>query len=145
MGTSSESIQTANGKQLLNLCGTNTLKTGDSLFQQKRTRKLTWRSPDNAIANHTDHVCMFKRWASLRNVRVRKGADVVSDHYLLVAMLQPKLQEIMKTDKNCYNNREVQEQKHRSDARLPLAAVTVFYRTRLMKLWKTNCQNGRRQ
>ena len=42
--------------------------------------------------NPTDQVCIRKKFTrSLQDVRVKRGADVASDHHLLVARLKLKL------------------------------------------------------
>ena len=41
--------------------------------------------------NQTDHVAISKKWRSLLDVRSYRGADVVSDHHLVVAQLRLKL------------------------------------------------------
>lgn len=119
----------------MSLCGANTLKIGDSLFQHKRIHKLTWRSPDNAAVTQIDHVCICKRWtSSLRDVRVIRGADVGS-----VAMLQLKLKK-WRMDKKSYSNREVPGQ--RNADQITFSNAPVFYRTRLMNVWNTDGQTG---
>ncbi|KAK7110430.1 hypothetical protein V1264_014307 [Littorina saxatilis] len=81
-----------NGERLADLCATNNLVIGGSLFQHKRIHKATWISPDLSTENQIDHVCIGKKFRrSLQDVRVRRGADVASDHQLLVARLRLKL------------------------------------------------------
>lgn len=42
--------------------------------------------------NQIDHLCISKKFRrSLQDVRVRRGADVASDHHLVVARLKLKL------------------------------------------------------
>jgi len=42
--------------------------------------------------NQIDHICISRRWASsLQDVRVYRGADVASDHHLLVTDMKMKL------------------------------------------------------
>uniref|UniRef100_A0A8C0GDH3 Uncharacterized protein n=1 Tax=Chelonoidis abingdonii TaxID=106734 RepID=A0A8C0GDH3_CHEAB len=63
-------------------------------------------------SDHIDHVCISWPWASsLRAVSVSREDDVGSEHYLLVTTLQLKLKKIIKTDKKCYSNKGVQEQR----------------------------------
>ena len=92
MGSEALGTRTDNGERLLSCCSVNKLKIGGSIFQHKSIHKGTWRSPDGRIVNQIDHICFPTRWASsLRDVRVYRGADVASDHYLLIAAIQLKL------------------------------------------------------
>ena len=92
MGSEALGTRTDNGERLLSCCSVNKLKIGGSIFQHKSIHKATWRSPDGRTANQIDHICFPTRWASsLRDVRVYRGADVASDHYLLIASIRLKL------------------------------------------------------
>jgi len=56
------------------------------------TRELNWRSPDGKTVNQIDHICISRRWiSSLQDVRVYRGADMASDHYMVVGQLKIKL------------------------------------------------------
>lgn len=73
-------------------CATSNLVIGGSFFQHKRILKATWVSPDLSTENQINHVCIGRMFIwSLQEVRVRRGADVASDHHLLVARLRLKL------------------------------------------------------
>ena len=75
-----------NGERFAELCGTNNLVVGGSIFPHKRIHKATWISPDQITENQIDHFCISKRFRrSLIDVRVKRGADAASDHQLLVA------------------------------------------------------------
>jgi len=81
-----------NGERFADLCATSNLVTGRSYFQQRRIHKATWVSPDLQTESQTDHMCIRKRLRrTLQDVCVRQGADVASDHHLLVARLKLKL------------------------------------------------------
>ena len=81
-----------NGDRFANLCATSSLVIGGSLFQHKRIYKATWVSPDHHTENQLDHVCIKKKYRrSFQDVRVKRGADVGSDHHLLAARLKLKL------------------------------------------------------
>ena len=55
---------------------------------------MTWVSPDNWIENQIDHICVSSRFRrSLLDVRVKRGADVASDHHLLMGRCRLKLAE----------------------------------------------------
>jgi exonuclease III len=86
-----------NGERLLSYCSVNKLKVGGSLFTHKDIHKGTWRSPNGLTVNQIDHICLSRRWiSSLQDVRVNRGADVGSDHYLVTARIQMKLKSLGK-------------------------------------------------
>lgn len=81
-----------NGERFANLCVTCNLVIGGSFLHHKRIHRAIWVSPDLMTENQIDHVCIGKRFRrSLQDVRVRRGADVASDHHLLVARIELKL------------------------------------------------------
>jgi len=92
MGRECLGDRTDNGDRLLSFCIANKLKVGGSWFKHKIIHKGTWLSPDMKTLNQIDHICVSSRWASsVQDVRVQRGADVSSDHYLVVAKLKIKL------------------------------------------------------
>ena len=81
-----------NGERFANMCATNNFVIGGTIFQHKRIHKATWVSPDNLTENQIDHICITKKFRrSLQDVCVMRGADVASDHHLVVAKLKMKL------------------------------------------------------
>ena len=81
-----------NGEKFLDICALNKLIVGGSIYPHKRIHKATWVSPDHVTENQIDHVCINKKFRrSLQDVRVKRGADVASDHHLLTAQLKLKL------------------------------------------------------
>ena len=62
------------------------------LFAHKETQKLTWISPNQRDKKQIDHLLISGKWRkSLQDVRFRKGADVGSDHHLVVKHIKLKL------------------------------------------------------
>ena len=62
------------------------------MFQQKRIPKATKVSPDLSTETQTDYVCIGRKFRrSLRDECVKRGADVASDHHLLMCKLKLKL------------------------------------------------------
>ena len=65
---------------------------GRTVFPQRAIHKLSWRSSDGNTVNHIGHVIVNKkRQRSLLDVKVHCGADVDSDHHLLIAKIRLKL------------------------------------------------------
>ena len=63
----------------------------------KECHKRTWRSPDGVTTNQIDHLAFSKRWrSSLQDVRALRGADVGSDHHLLMAKVRLKIAKVRK-------------------------------------------------
>ena len=95
MGTHGEGVMNENGEMFADFCLDHNLVIGGTIFPHKPVHKLTWTSPDNRTQNQIDHICIngkFRR--SLLDVRVKRGADVNSDHHLVIAKLQIKLKNI---------------------------------------------------
>ncbi len=81
-----------NGEKFANICALNNMVIGGSIFAHKRIHKATWVSLDHTTENQIDHLCVSKKFRrSLQDVRVKRGADVATDHHLLVAKLKMKL------------------------------------------------------
>jgi hypothetical protein len=54
---------------------------------------VTWISPDHKTENQIDHVVTGRKWRrSLQDVRNKRGADIRSDHHLVVAKFKMKIQ-----------------------------------------------------
>ena len=88
-----------NGERLLEMCESYGFVIGGTLFKHKEIHKLTWFSPNGRDKNQIDHFMINGTWRrSLHNVVVRRGADVGSDHQLVVATVQLKLHRIGKKE-----------------------------------------------
>ncbi|XP_073714068.1 uncharacterized protein [Misgurnus anguillicaudatus] len=81
-----------NGERFADLCALNNLVIGGSVFAHRRIHKATWVSPDGSTENQIDHICIIRKFRrSLQDVRAKRGADVASDHHLVVARLKLQL------------------------------------------------------
>ena len=86
-----------NGERMLELCSVNKLKIMNTFFNHKQIHKKTWTSPDGKTKNEIDYICISKRWASsIQDVRVKRRADIGSDHELVVSKIKLKLKRIPK-------------------------------------------------
>jgi endonuclease/exonuclease/phosphatase family metal-dependent hydrolase len=75
-----------NGELFVNLCASQDLVIGGTLFPHKECHKVTRVSPDHRTENQVDHVAVSRKWRrSLQDVRNKRGADVGTDHHLVVA------------------------------------------------------------
>ncbi|XP_072906368.1 uncharacterized protein [Hemitrygon akajei] len=92
MGQNSLGNMNENGELLTDFCAFNKLTIGGTLFPHRRCHKITWVSPDHQSENQIDHVIVRQYWrSSLQDVRAKRGADIGSDHHLVVAKLKMKL------------------------------------------------------
>ena len=81
-----------NGERLLEFCMAYDLVVGGTLFPHCKIHKLTWCSLNGRDKNQIDHLMINgTQRRSLQDVRVRRGADVGSDHHLVTANLKLKL------------------------------------------------------
>merc|ERR1711874_757002 len=84
-----------NGERLKELCAGHNMVIGGSVFPHKRIHKATWISPDHKTENQIDHMCVSKKFRrSMEDVRVYRGADVGSDHNLVMGKFKLKLKRI---------------------------------------------------
>ena len=86
-----------NGQRLLSFASVNNLVIGNSLFQHPKKHRLTWRNPSGKDSAMLDYVLINKRFRStLNDVRAMRGPDCGSDHYLVRAKIQLRLQKAKK-------------------------------------------------
>ena len=81
-----------NGERLVEFCSMYDFVIGGTLFPHRDIHKLTWQSPNGRDINQIDHLMINGTWRrSLNDVRVLRGADVASDHHLVLAVVKVKL------------------------------------------------------
>ena len=101
---------------------TNGVCVGNTYFKHKLIHEKTWRSPDGIAENEINYICINQRLRSaLRDVRMYRGADIGSEHQLLIATLKLKFKKILKpkVDKP-YNIEKFKKQKVRREFQLAL-------------------------
>ena len=92
-----EDHMAGNGELFADFCGLNSTMMGGTIFTHKDIHKYTWISPDRKTKNQTDHIAINKkRRTSLLDVRANRGADVGSDHMLVVSTIRQKLRRAVK-------------------------------------------------
>ena len=107
MGRQGLGVMNDNGERFADFCAYNKFVIGGSIFMHKRIHKATWISPDGATENQIDHFCVSHRFRrSLDDVRAVRGADVDSDHHLLLAKL--KLRLIRRLNTGCNRRKKFQ-------------------------------------
>ncbi|KAG7507515.1 hypothetical protein JOB18_036752 [Solea senegalensis] len=81
-----------NGELFVDFCSLNDLVIDGTLFPHKESHKVTWRSPNGSVENQIDHIAISRRWReTLQDCRIKRSADVGSDHYLLLATCRVRL------------------------------------------------------
>ena len=124
MGTHGLGQMNENGERFADMCALNQLVIGGSIFPHKRIHKATWRSPDHVTENQIDHICINQRFRrSCKDVRVMRGADVASDHHLVVTQIRLRLKKFknQRRDQNKYNVGLLRERSKQESFRLSLA------------------------
>ena len=77
------------GEKLLEFAKLHDLFICNTRFQQKSKRKWTWESPDGLHKNMIDFIIIQKRWkTSVANCRTFQGADISSDHSLVLCNIK---------------------------------------------------------
>ncbi|KAL0187117.1 hypothetical protein M9458_018787, partial [Cirrhinus mrigala] len=93
MGSHGCGVMNDNGERLVEFCTLNNMVIGGTLFPHRDIHKLTRCSPNGRDKNQIDHLMINGTWRrSLLDVKVKRGADVGSDHHLVTALIRLKLQ-----------------------------------------------------
>ena len=80
-----------NGHQLIDFAAYNGLSVMNTMFRHKRAHKFTWNNPDRLHKSMIDYILVRQRWrTSVQDTRVYRGADIGSDHHLLVSTFRLK-------------------------------------------------------
>ena len=81
-----------NGLNLANFCDTFDMVIGGNVFKHKRIHKATSRHPDQHTENQIDHITFGRKYKRyFEDVKVRRGADVDSDHNLVIVKVKLKM------------------------------------------------------
>ena len=81
-----------NGERFADFCDIQDLVIGGSVFPHRKIHKATWKHPNGTVENQIDHIAYSRKFRRcISDVRVKKGATVGSDHYLVVGSLRLKL------------------------------------------------------
>lgn len=92
MGVHGMGEMNENGLRFASFCMANELVIGSTMFEHRDIHKYTWTSPCGRYRNQIDHTAINKkRKTSLLDVKSRRGADIGSDHQLVVSTLRLKL------------------------------------------------------
>jgi endonuclease/exonuclease/phosphatase family metal-dependent hydrolase len=80
-----------NGLRLIDFAASKNMAIRSTFFQHSLPHRYTWRSP-NQTESQIDHVLIDGRhFSDITDVRAYRGANVDSDHYLVMVKMRPKL------------------------------------------------------
>ena len=123
MGKEGYGTMNENGERLANLCSLNGLVIGGTIFKHRDIHKITWQSPNGRDANQIDHIIINGKWrGSLLDTRTYRGADVNSDHFLVVSKIRLKLKNNYKKTqlRRTFNVRRLKEEGVRQEFSIEL-------------------------
>ena len=81
-----------NGVRIVNFATSKNLVVKSKMFTHRDIHKHTWTSPDGKTHNQIDHILIDgRRQSSILDVRIFKGANCDTDHYLVVAKGRERL------------------------------------------------------
>jgi len=81
-----------NGIRLTNFACSKNMVVASTLFNHKDIHKMTWRSSDGQTHNQIDHLLIDAQHVSnVMDVRTFRGANIDSDHYLLISTIRSRI------------------------------------------------------
>ena len=120
---------------VFSLCANYDLIISGTVFPHKTCHKVSWVSPDNITQNQTDRIVISKRFRrSLLDVRKKRGADIGSDHRLMIANCRFKIlaaRKTFETRRKKYNVQKLQKPSIREEFKLELKTDSRYYPPRM--------------
>jgi exonuclease III len=87
-------------QMLINFCERNGLIVNNTWFRKHKRKLYTWKAPGDWSRHKLDYIVVKHRFRnSVKDVRTLPGADIDSDHNLLVAKICTRLKEIISFQK----------------------------------------------
>ena len=87
-----EDTRNENGKKMLDFCITNNILIGNTFFPHKNIHKFTFKADGTGNTTIIDYItCTSDTRYNVMDVKVNRGAELDTDHYLLVLTCRLKL------------------------------------------------------
>jgi endonuclease/exonuclease/phosphatase family metal-dependent hydrolase len=88
------------GQMLINFCERNGLMVTNTRFRKPKRRLYTWKAQGDRSRHQLDYILVKHRFRnSVKDVQTLPGADIDSDHNLLVAKICTRLKKIIRFQK----------------------------------------------
>jgi endonuclease/exonuclease/phosphatase family metal-dependent hydrolase len=85
-------ISNDNGIRAIDFASTHNMVIGSTMFNHRNIHEITWKSPDDSTFNQIDHLIIDVRHVSnLLDVRSSRGANIDSDHYLVIPKIRGRI------------------------------------------------------
>ncbi|KAI4459498.1 endonuclease/exonuclease/phosphatase superfamily [Holotrichia oblita] len=106
-----------NGERLCNFAATTGVVVMSTKFKHKRIHKITWMQPGRTDGNQIDHVLVqAKNMKAINDVRSYRGANIDSDHNLVITKCKMKvMREDRKNFKHKWNIERLQDDTTRTN------------------------------
>lgn len=89
LGKHGEKVKNNNGQRLIDFCQLNNFIVANTFYQHKNIHKITRAVPNRGEESIIDYILVQEGIRSaVIDVKVRRGAEIGSDHHLLVANIQ---------------------------------------------------------
>jgi exonuclease III len=86
------------GEMLMEFCKRNKMMAANTWFQQEKRRRYTWKQPGEQRRYQLDYILVAQRYRnSVKNAKAYPGADVDSDHNLVVMKFSTRLKRVEKS------------------------------------------------
>jgi exonuclease III len=88
------------GQKLINFCERNGLIVTNTWFRKPKRRLYTWKAPGDRSRHQLDYILVKHRFRNrVKDVQTLPGADIDSDHNLLVAKICTRFKKIIRFQK----------------------------------------------
>jgi hypothetical protein len=95
-----------NRMRLISFAASVGMVVGSTMFPHKNIHKVTWKSPDGNTTNQTDHKLIdIHHKSNLQDTQGYRGANMDSDHFLIIAKLRNRINKYYKKQRGNVQNR----------------------------------------
>ncbi len=106
-----------NGEHLIHFATTNLMRIASTFYRHEKHHLGTWKEFGNDTVHQIDHILIQQQWAQcVEDIRVFRGANCTSDHYLLVATMKWKFQYSKKKQQATWKFRQLNEEQRKKYA-----------------------------